>query len=378
MKITLHGPSFLNIAKTVTRGLGVKDQQSQTLFQIIDLDTEQPKLLMKCRSQTTFFKGVVNISNIESTADETKEWGVDGNQLKTILSVLSTADSSIEFNMSDTNRLFVVSNVGNTFKLPVYDAPQFSNEEEITILAEVDATEFSENTANLSKLTLSNNAIQEHPLSCLHYFFSEDTLTFVASNVLAFTEFKQVAHKVSANKAILLKPLQANLLLSNFTANTVLTLVESKTMFGYIDDLENLCLVSKADIKPLNYQQIIQRVSEDSTIEIKRDNFKYAIDSLSKLCVSSDILTFKVNSNGILSIYNDNKDVINISFDGDVQETEMTILKPALNILLGILTNTIRLSWGNETSKRIVKITLLDDNGNTLDDKFICAITNDR
>ena len=131
MKFIVDAMQLSSVAKLVIKGLNTKDPHSQTVLKLTD---DKTKLTIYCTTQTTFFKGSLDVSNVDYEDSETVvEWSVDGNQLKTILSILPSAVSiPVEFEMNDSAKNFVVKSHGNTFKLPVYGTISPYKEEKTT------------------------------------------------------------------------------------------------------------------------------------------------------------------------------------------------------------------------------------------------------
>ena len=375
MKFTVNSLHFHNIASSVVKGLGVKDSQAQTVFRVIDEDT-QPKLLMQTRSQSSLFKGTVALNSIVANDDEPREWGIDGQQLKTILSIIPKFESTVEFNMGSSNRQFLVEFNGNKFKLPVYEAPSIIADEQYSKLAVVDANVFYQNTSNLLKLTSTDLAVQNHPISCLNIFIDNSGLTYVASNSIAIAEVKQEIADFESTTNALIKTNQANLLISSASdASDVLTLVASPTMFGHIDKYGTLSLVSKVSMAPLEYSGVKALASTEQTVLVKKEEFKYTIDSLAKLCPTSDELTFKLKDNEIL-VENDNQDVMPLLSEGQVEDTDMIVVKPTLSIISSLLTDEFKMSWpADNGGRKMIQFQNLVD-GEVDDNIFIGVTTN--
>lgn len=374
MKFNVNGPSFIKIANTIIKGISPKDTQSQTIFSIIEEEGVN-YLLMQSRSQTSFFKGKIAIESITNSSNDTNTWAVDGNQLKSIISVLPKYDTSLTFNMSNSNRQFEVVVSGNTFKLPVFEAPSFISEEAIEELATVSAHDFNYNISNLMKLVSADIAVQEHPSSCLNLFVKAGHITHVAANRSSIVEVKQELVDFVKEATILIKNAQASLLINPVSnPNSLLRLIVTKTMFGYTDEDNTLCLVSKANISPLEYEAFLHIASSEEVVTVNKEDFKYTIDSLSKLYPISDELSFSFKDN-IVETKNDNNDIIKFLFEGSVEECEMKLLKPTLSVISGLLTDKFNMTWP-KSSKKLVRFQLLDSENNVVGSTFIGVVIN--
>lgn len=366
MKFTVHTPQFINVASSVLKGLNAKDVTSQTNMEILD-----NKLHIQSSSSKYFFKGSVELLKFEADEDEQTKWNVDGNQLKTILSILTKEDNSFEFNMSNTNKLFEVKQGSNKFKLPVYEVSPFEREEKRISIGKVDAMKFMENVLNVSKLATTSDVTQMNAVSCLNISSEDDKLVYSASNGIAVVEVKQHIED-SEEFTILIKPSEASLLLSNqFNAGDVVEIYQTNNMFGYIDTNGTLSLVAKAKLEPLSFKPFQSFAFDDKQVEFDTKEFKHTIDSLIKLAPNNIELDFKFD-NEVGTVVNGNMDQIQYSIKtNEIEETELKLHKPTLSLLMPLLTEKTRFSWVEKGAKKLIKISPLTVDDTPVSDVFI-------
>lgn len=376
MIFTVHCPAFLAVANTVTKGLLTKDEKAQTLFEVKEVEGT-PHLFIQCHSQTTFFRGEVPINSIEGVDNyDNLVWGVDGQQLKTIVSIIVKQDTTLSFTLSDTGRLFSINIGENNFKLSTYDAPMFQASQPTTEIATVLAVDFMSNVSNLSRLCSLLPVHQEHALSCLHLFLKENSLVYMATNSVTLSEVTQEA-VCSVDKTMLLKPVQANLLLSNsYEGAETVQLISTETMFGYVDKYNTLCLVAVADIPPIEYRAIIGLTSEEQTLIVKSEELKYAVDSLAKLCAMNDELQLRMTGNK-LTIENEYKDKMTVPTVGEFDDTDMKLLKTPLSTLFPLMTEDLRICWSNSQRRRIIKFQAMEED-TPIESLFMGMTANDQ
>lgn len=368
MRFKVNGEAFCSIATTVTRALSTRDPEAQTTFKI-----EDDKLFIQCRTQTSFFKGNVSLLDIEAEDNETREWLVSGEQLVTILSILSNYKDklSISFNMSDSQRIFEVVYQTTKLKLPVEEAPTFAQNEEIRKIAEIDGIEFVHNLTRLSRVCESTMSI-DHSASCVQVFINDTTLTMVGTDTIALAEIKQNLSQSFLTGEKLIKPSQANLICQNRDIN-VITLVETDTMFGYTDDNDTLLLIATTDLTPLDYLGIKDMTSSEQSLKFNRDNFKFVVDSLARLCNTSDTIYFTLADNRLIA-ENENKDRFEISVEGEFENTSMNMSYKSLSNIFGLMTDNVKLGWKNVQSLRALKFTCVDSEDVENENIFISIV----
>lgn len=379
MKFKVHNQEFMTVAQTVIKGIS-KDQQVQSVMKVAELEELNGELglVFQVSSSNSFFKGHVKLLNIENQENEVLEWGIDGNQLKTILSIITPEDTDITFEMLNSNRSFKIIVGDNKFKLPVYEYPALNRESVKTKIGVVKANDLLKNLSSLSKLANTHNAIQSDAISCLQIRNVDNKMVYMASNAIGIAEVKQEIDNPE-DFTILIKPAQANLLLSsNFGPNDTVELYQTSNMFGYVDSYGTLSLVNRHEFAPTQYAGFLTLASEEQTVDLDVKEFKYAIDSLIKLAPSDLSLNFEFTKDE-LKISNSNLDEIFIKIDADINDVKMVIHKPTLSLLISLVVDKFRLAWSASTSdtKKLVQIILLDNDGNKVEDTFIGTVTND-
>lgn len=377
MKFTVDALNFVNITKKVIKGFLPKDEHSQILF-TIKTKNETNFLEIQSTSQTTLFKGNIPIQTLDESDYTQKEWAVDGNQLKAILSVLPTNSGELAFHINEQKRQFILNVTGNTLRLPVYDTIKTIQEEKIQVISTVDAQDFIKHISSLSKLLESDALSQDSSSSCLHIAFEEDVIKMMGTSTIALVETQQKHHKRGElpTTPILIRGQQISLLNQSFNANTLVDIVATEHKFGYVDDNQVLCLVAQSNLPAISYEHLKNQVSYEQSVTIDSMSFKYVIDALNKLSANSENLEFTLADNH-MSGKNLNGDVMNIlTEDINSENTTLSFVKNSLTIILGLLTSKVRLSWKKDAVNRFVKFTLLDNTNTEVDDTFIMVITN--
>ena len=187
MKFKVAADELSSIAKVCVRGLNSKDPHSQS---VLKLSEDKTKLYIFCTTQKTYFKGYVDVYDIEEGEDDkVTEWSVDGNQLKTILSILpSTASIPVEFNMENSARNFIIKVTGNKIKLPVYDVISPYKEEKQEKIAVLPANDFISRLTSIGKLVSTDVDDENTPLSCIHVIFDKDKIKLMGTNGYSIAE----------------------------------------------------------------------------------------------------------------------------------------------------------------------------------------------
>ena len=381
MKFIVDAMQLSSVAKLVIKGLNTKDPHSQT---VLKLNDDKTKLTIYCTTQTTFFKGALDVSNVDYEDSETVvEWSVDGSQLKTILSILPSAVSiPVEFEMNDSAKNFVVKSHGNTFKLPVYGTISPYKEEKTTKITLVPANDFIAKFISLGKVTSSAIEDENNGSSCLHLVFEKDNFKLMGTDMFSLAEVEEKLEIENENETtILVSSSQLSLLGRSFDGGEQISLVETPTKFGYFDERGILSLVAKSSLTPLSYQMIKTRTSDDCYIKINSSDFKEAISALGKLATNSDDITMTIKDREVI-LSNINEDTIKVELlDSNIDEESITFTKQSLQVLEGLFTENIKLSWPNTEYGKMVKITnyLKDDNDVEKEDTktFIGVVAND-
>lgn len=356
MKFKVNGEVFCRIASSVIKCLNLKDMGAQTLFLI-----EDNKLIIRCTSDTSYSKGEVSIYNLESDENEDNKWLVSNIQLASILSILSNYKDklAIEFIMSSNKRIFEVRYDGLKLKLPIEEAPIFEDTEEIRKIASVDKAEFMENVSNLMRLA-NSDPNSDHPMTCVHFFIEPTKLTLVATDAIGLAEITQTIDDCDVTEVKLVKPSQLSLLISSVKEDEMVTLISTDTKFGYEDNNGTVLLVAVSDYPPIDYKQFRNLVSTNNKMKFNKEELKFAIDSLYRLCNTNNRQSF-IFKDSKLTIRNENEDMFKISTDSEFGDTEMSMNYPSLSSLLNIMGKENYIEWGEKTSGiRAVKFTCIN------------------
>ena len=180
--------------------------------------------------------------------------------------------------------------------------------------------------------------------------------------------------KVEADETpiVLLRSNQLNLLANTFEANTTLTLIESDNLFGYKDSNNIIALVAKADIRPLAYEILKTRVSDEQKITFDTNSLRFATNSMFKLCSTSDLIHYVINDDTMA--VNDNEDDMKLTvIDKAADDVTLTFSKISLLPVFNVLEENVQLTWA-EDSPEIVKFNVLKEDG-TVDENVFIGVT---
>lgn len=364
----VHAPKFIEVAKTVTKGLNPKDTSSQTLLKI-----EDEKIELVSSSSKYYFKGHVDLVSKDGIDDE-NGWGIDGSQLKTIISILEPVDDSIEFTYSEKSSSFEVKLRGNKLKLPVYEKPSLEREEKLTKLGTLDGNEFNLNISHVSRLVSTDDVTSTTPIFYLNIIKKDDKVDFVGSNAISLLQVTQDIENSEDDFAVLLKPSEASLLITpHVPDNGVLDVYETKTKFGYVDSNGTLSLVARSNIAPMKYAGFHAIVSDEQQATISTKELKYAIDSLAKLSPTSLEMTFNFEKEKLI-VENNNLDKIEIGVStNEPIEDQITIHKQSLSLLYPVYGEKIRFNWTKDKTKnqRLIQVVTLDSDEKEIENVFI-------
>ena len=354
MKFKVAADELSAIARVCVKGLNSKDPHSQS---VLKLNEDKTKLYIFCTTQKTYFKGYLDVYDFEQTEDEMiTEWSVDGNQLKTILSIIpSTVSIPVEFNMENSSRNFVIKVTGNTIKLPVYDVISPYKEEEQEKIAVVPANDFISTLSGISRLVSTDIDDENVPLSCVHVIFDKDKIKLMGTNGIAIAE-EQLNYSLEGSEDTILIPVdQVSLLSRVFASSEDIVLIKTNTKIGYIDEKGIVSLVSKSSLSPIPYEPTKSRVSKERSVVLNSSDFKQAVLALSKLAPKSDDILMKISDDSI-SLLNVNEDVMNIELlEGDSPEDDITFSKDCLTTVENLFSEKICISWANQRMGRIVQ-----------------------
>lgn len=376
MKFKVSAEELATVAKVCVKGLNAKDPHSQTLLKLTE---EKDKLYIYCTTQKTFFKGYVPVYDVTDDEGQATEWSVDGNQLKTILSIIpSTVSVPVEFNMSTSARNFVIKVSGNTIKLPVFDTISPNNEEKQEKITVISANDFISKLSGISRLVSSDVSDEGQPTSCVHISFTKDKIKLMGTDGYTIGEI-QIPYTLESDEQTILVPVdQVSLLSRTFGGGEDISLIFTDTKFGYTDEKGIVSLVSKSSLQPIPYEPVKARVSDDRTITIDSEDLKRSISALGKLAPISDSITMTVDGDEI-SLVNINEDVMKFDrISGTSPEDEITFSRNRLNTIENLLSPTVRLSWSDETAGRIVQFSNYIEDEDELDpDVFLGVLIND-
>lgn len=380
MKFTVASDQLSEIAKVCIKGLLSKDPHSQAVLKV---EEDIKKLTILCTTQSTFFKGQVDIISFELDNSDGLEWAVDGVQLKTILSIIpSTVSIPVTFEMASSARNFVIKASNDKFRLPVYETISPYVEKERKKLSVLNANDFVGKLTLLSKVASSEVENQDLPYSCVHVIFDESEIKMMGTDTRVLAEYK-IDNKIENAEeidSILLPNTQAMMLSRTFEPSANIALVETDTQFGYVDENNVISLVSKSTLSEVPYESVKLRVSEEMFIDLKSSGFKSSVSSLGKLATNSEDFTFEIHNN-TLKISNINGDIMTVdTFDGNVDECTLKFQRKALQVLESLMDDNVRLSWAKDDSAMIKVSNLIkDENANLVKDDhvFIGVVTND-
>lgn len=361
MKFKVAADELSSIAKVCVRGLNSKDPHSQS---VLKLSEDKTKLYIFCTTQKTYFKGYVDVYDIEEGEDDkVTEWSVDGNQLKTILSILpSTASIPVEFNMENSARNFIIKVTGNKIKLPVYDVISPYKEEKQEKIAVLPANDFISRLTSIGKLVSTDVDDENTPLSCIHVIFDKDKIKLMGTNGYSIAE-EQIDYKLEGTEDTILIPVDQIQLLSRvFEGSEDIVLIQTDTKIGYIDEKGIVSLVSKSSLSAISYESTKSRVSDNRTVTVNSVDFKQAVSALSKLAPKGEKVYVNV-LNDKLSLTNVNDDVMNIEIlESNSPEDEITFTIKSLINIENLFTDKIRIGWANETVGRLVQFSTYKTN----------------
>lgn len=368
MKFKVDSLELINLSKICTKGVSSKIPNSQVLFKL-----EDDKLIIQGSSQTSFFKGSIPVRDVYEIDDLT-EFSVDGEQLKTIITILPQANVNVEFSLSPSGRLFTLDSGNSKLKLPVYENIITYSQEEIHELSNVTASSFMKNISSLARFLESDAMSQDSPTSCLHIFI-DDQIKYVGTNGLSLAEVTSDNEKLTdeSDFVVLLKAPQISLLSNVFEEDEVLTLIHTENLFGYKDSKGTVALVSKADIAPLYYEMLKSRVSDEQSVTLENSSFKRAVDALGKLCLISNAIHFTINENSVEATNDNGDDLSVILEEKNADEVTLSFLKQSLLPVFNLLTDKFQMTWQKE-DPGIVKFNLLNEN-NEVDDKVFIGVS---
>lgn len=382
MEFKVDSQEFKKILTTCIKGYNHKEDSSYVLFEI---DKKKRQLNVKCRSNTTLFRGSVPLRSLTIEDDDLVEYSVDGVTLKQILSVLPDTPVSIDFSIRNSivDRVFTIKFPGiSKVKLNIESMPLIHKEEKIEFLGEISADEFSHRLNNSLKLTSNDLQSQDSPQSAVHMFFDKTTITMMGTNTIVLGEFKleDFDYKLEDPFTLLIKHQQASLLMKNVEANEVFRLVKTPTMFGYIDKDEILSLVSVVDMAPVKYEFLKELIVREDEIIIDKNRLKETLDIFSKLSPQDAYVRIFFSKADKLKaqVFSDNEDVFDLPLVNQLLTEDVTLIfsKSALLSTLQIINKEVKLIFKAENSQAsVVKFESLNEDNENEEKVFLAVAT---
>lgn len=379
MKFKVNSLELINMMKVATKGHDSRDNSS---FVYLKLEKETNVLKIVSKSPSAYFSGEVPVANLELEDDEPFIYYVDGEVLKKLIGIFPAAPIQIEFSMDKKARVFVIKYTGNKFRLPIISDSNEITPPLVKNLGMVQASELMNVFNSLLKIVDNSPTAQEHPSSCLHLTISDDKLKLMGTDRFTIAELTKTFSNETENKedeTILIKHPQAILL--NKTANPaeVLKLVSSDEYFGYYDGSNNLSLVGRTNLSPLNYSSIMALAGDDNKITMKTADLRDALSTISKIAFLSNSVLINIHAEEktleVSSVAGDTITIpiqdLTIDEDTSVGFTR-TILQEAL---LPIDTEDVRLEWPNNSAATIYKLVPVE-NGKEEKDIFVGVVSN--
>lgn len=375
MNFKVTASEFLNQAKVCIRGLNLKDPRSQAIFRI-----KENELIFIVSTETTLIKAQIDIETTDF--EDEVEYALDGQKLKQLLSVLKSIPLPLEFELTNSGRDFVIKQLENRFKLPVFDDVNAYNEEEIEEITTVNALDYITSVSNLIKVLDSDPSSQDSPTSCLHLLFSKDVIKEMGTNNEAIAEVKiePIDYHSDKDELSILVPLsEAPLLVRSFESSDELKIVQTKTQVGYIDNMNILTLISKSSLEALDYSPYIVSYDDNNEIILDATEFKDVINSLSKLAVQDDKLDFTIKDSELI-VLNANNDKMTIPIENTIDFTdELSFRKKSISVIEQFFTKYIKLSWNDSVSTVNFSVLTKDETDEFKKDEnvTICVVKND-
>lgn len=288
MKFTVKSNELINTLKIVIKGY---DHNDETSF--VNLKVTENSLEITSRCKTAFFSGNVPITNLEVKDTEPTIYSVDGLVLKNLSGILPKSEVPISFSINSNARTFALSYAGNEFKLPILSDTTDVPKPEVTSLGTVQGELFIDIAKDLLKIVDNDSSAQENPSSCLHVSFAEETFRLLGTDRFAMAEITRGfsgVPEVFADEDVLtalIRHAQAALLIKTPEANEVFEILYSNEYFGYLDGEQNMVLVGRTDLQPLQIEQIKNAVGDDEYITIETESLRYALNTIARLSLSN-------------------------------------------------------------------------------------------
>ena len=146
-------------------------------------------------------------------------------------------------------------------------------------------------------------------------------------------------------------------------------------MFGYIDKLGVLCLVSKTDETPLEYEPFKAIASSEQFVEVSSEQLKFAVDSVCKLSNDNSDIIIKLD-NSRMTVENIKNDIIEVPNESVISDDRLLLNRHSTMLLTSLLSDKIRLCWNPNAERKIILIQLLNDKKEVDESSFIVITTN--
>lgn len=384
MKFKVKSSELVAMLKIVIKGYDSRDDSSFIFFKI-----ENDKLIAVSDSQSSYFKGQVEITGFSSDDDDGNIFYVSGEVLKRLVGIFPVAPVPLTFSINQSSRVFVIKYTGNSFRLPILSDANEVSEQELTKIGMIQANDFFDVFGPLVKIVSTDPATQDSPASCLHLKFADSKMRVMGTDTFAIAEItKDYTPDEDSPKDelnILIRQPQAALLIKQVNPSEVLTLVKTDSSFGYIDGNGVLSLVSKTAMEPLNYQSMKKFAKDDVSITTDYTDFKETLDTIGKLAFATNTIILKISSEGTVQLTSMQGDVMDLAvsdtsgIDVDQQYTfSRSVLSEAL---IPIDTHTIKIQWKkpddeDEDPRRVFQFVPIDDDGNAEKNVFILVVPN--
>ena len=282
----------------------------------------------------------------------------------------------VSFNIDSGDTQFTISSGTSNLKLPIIEALSRIPEEQIEALGEVSATVFLDTLQKLSKIASTSPQTQGSSLSCVFIAGQEDELVLMGTDAVCLAEKKIVFDLVDQPFYTLIKSPQAVLLNSNtFSVDDIVTLYQTPNMFGYIDKLGVLCLVSKTDETPLEYEPFKAIASSEQFVEVSSEQLKFAVDSVCKLSNDNSDIIIKLDDSR-MTVENIKNDIIEVPNESVISDDRLLLNRHSTMLLTSLLSDKIRLCWNPNAERKIILIQLLNDKKEVDESSFIVITTN--
>lgn len=312
MKFKVNGTEFNEVLSKVIKGFNNKEDNSYVAF---ELNPEDGNLDVSSRSRSTYFKGQLDVSEVEMDPGEANVYHLDGVKLKQLISILPKDPVDIEFQISDKTRSFIIKTATSKYKLPVLSETILAPTPNITEYVTVDANDFMDVAKDLIKIVSTDASTQEHQISCMHLNIKDENLKMTATDSYALGTIKIDSSKneLEEEKDLLIRHTEVNTLLDTFVQGEMLTVVGSDDMFGYIDENGTLALVRVIDMDPLNTEQIEAFTKKDNTVLLDRNELKNAIETVAKLSPNDETVDIDLSMENTARVSNRYGDYIDVT-----------------------------------------------------------------